>query len=329
MSWELIGILAGLVLVEAFIQVKLVQFTLPIFEHAPPFNVVDGTPDLIATQVEIPTTDDLTLQANLYQHDDQPARGLIVFCHEFSGERWSAMSYCRGLWDAGFDILAFDFRNQGDSDVMPGYVPLHWLTEYEVDDVLAALQFVAQHDELRWLPLGLFGISRGGGAALVAASRNSNVRRVACEGAYSTQSLLLHYSRRWATLFLSDRVLALIPGWHTWLTLTLVRLTSQIRRKCRYVSLKRDLRRLSKKPVLMITGERDTYVIPSLSLSLSKDIGEDCQMWVVPNAKHNMARTADVAEYDSRLIDFFSELSQHSITPELSTAEPVHNSPIS
>ena len=231
--------------------------------------------------------------------------------------------------DAGFDILAFDFRNQGDSDALPGYVPLHWLSVYEVEDVLAALRFVEQHDELRCLPLGLFGISRGGGAALAAASRNSNVRRVACEGAYSTHSMMLHYSRRWGTLFLSDRMLAMIPQWHTWLTLTLVRLTSQLRKKCRYVQIERDFPRLRDKPVLMISGARDTYVIPSLSQNLSADIGEKCKLWVVPDAKHNMARTAHAAEYDMRLIEFFSDLCELSdspdVAPDIAAAEPIPN----
>src|SRR5262249_21707761 len=67
--------------------------------------------------------------------------------------------------------------------------------------------------------------------------------------------------------------------------------------------------RLRDKPVLMISGQRDNYVIPSMTYNLHARTGQDPSgVWIVPEAKHNMAREADPAEYDRRLVDFFSFL---------------------
>ena len=47
--------------------------------------------------------------------------------------------------------------------------PIHWITEYEMADVDAMLQFIESRPSLRTLPLLTCGVSRGGVAALVAA----------------------------------------------------------------------------------------------------------------------------------------------------------------
>ncbi len=325
----LIAAIVGLIfLAELVFQLWLVRFFLPLFERHLPFNGENGRSDVDAEQICFPTTHGLTIRGSLYRHDDHPALGLIIFCHAFCGSHWSALSYCKGLWDAGFDILAFDFRNQGESDGMAHYQPRHWLTQYEISDVLAALAFVQQREDLRWLPVGLFGISRGGGAALAASACTNDIQRVACEGAYSTYSMMeAHYTTRWAKLLYSDRVANWVPKWHIVLTLSLVRWASQIRNGCRYTNLERWLPRLRNKPVILISGQRDTYVLPKITEDLRQRIGgEPISVWFVPGAKHNKARPIDPDEYDGRLVDFFSNMKAESVQAETAFTEPVRKS---
>ena len=308
-GWAVVCILGGLIAVDLLVHLVSALIMLPIFERKPPFNVQPAAPDPGAENIRISTSHGLELQGSLHRHFEQPARGLILFCPELGGNHWSAMSYCQGLWNAGFDILAFDFRNQGESDSMPDYDPLHWLTDYEVKDVLAAIDYVRQRDDLQDLPLGLFGISRGGAAALAAAARCRGIEGVACEGVFSTDSLTLHFTLRWASLFIPGWLLKLIPLWHLSFTLTLTRLISQIRKRCRYTDLKRLVSRLQNTPVLMIAGGRDTYVLPEITEVLCQRIGRNCKgVWVVPQAKHNMARQVEPIAYDRRLVEFFSQL---------------------
>ncbi len=326
MGWAIVSILAALLLFELLIQIHAVKEVLSMMENSPPFYVEDIPADPDAERISFSTPDGLTLRGSLHQHEDRPVRGLIVFCNEFGANHWSAMSYCEGLWEAGFDILTFDFRNQGDSDRMESYEPLHWLTDYEVEDVMAALDFVRQHDELRRMPLGLFGISRGAGAALVAAARSTDVQCAACEGAFSSNELLFYHARRWISLcipeWLPERLSRLIPVWHIRLTLSLVRWVSQIRRGCHYTHFERWLPRLRDKPMLLICGDRDSYVLPEVTKDLYRRIaGGVCELWVVGQAKHNMARHIDPIEYDARIVDFFSELGPSSESSLTKTAK--------
>jgi len=106
-----IVILADIVL--HFVAVRLV---LPQFERKIPFGVELASPDPMAERIEFPTTHGLTLRGSLYRSANRVSRGLVVFCPELGGNHWLAMSYASGLFESGFDILSFDFRNQGESD---------------------------------------------------------------------------------------------------------------------------------------------------------------------------------------------------------------------
>ena len=325
MGWELVGLLLVIAALDLAVRIASISIIVPIFERKPLFNVRQTAPDPAAEEVWFPTTHGLTLRGSLYRHEDRPARGLVIFCPEMSGSHWSAMSYCEGLYRAGFDIFAFDFRNQGDSDHLAGYDPLHWITEYEVADVLAALSFARERNGLRHLPVGLFGISRGGGAALIAGARSRDIRCIACEGAFATATMQEFYAERWAALFVPAWVMRLVPRWHLRQTIALARWVSQLRRGVRYVDFQRWLPLLRGRPVLMVADGADTYVNPEIPRRMARRIGgSQLRLWHVPGAKHNQARHLVPDEYDSMLAQFFSVLS-----PQLSAvreARPVDQS---
>ena len=322
----------------------IVRMALRMFEYSPPLNVDETQPDPRAEVVYFPTPEGETLAAALYQRrrttprpveepvvaralnsrgidfdtgDAQetftqtPCRGLVLFCHELSADKWSAMKYCEGLWNAGFDILALDFRSHGQSEADTRTGPMHWLTTNEVIDVQAALRFIADHPDLSQLPLGLFGVSRGGGAALVAGALDERVQAVCTDGAYTTHSMTRLYARRWLTLIVPAWMARLIPEWHVSMTIFFASRWSEWRRCCRYVTLEKSLPQLKDRPVLLINGKRDTYVLPEIARSIYDSIGgEERSLWIVPDAKHNQARTLATEHYDERLVEFFSILSE-------------------
>ena len=332
MVWALVGLLAGLLLAEVLIQLRAVRVVLAMIENSPPFRIESLPPDPDAERFEVQTKDGLTLRGSIYRQAERAPRGLIVFCHEFGGNHWSAMLYASALWKAGFDVLAFDFRNLGESDKLAGYEPLHWLTHYEVIDLHAVLDYIQQRPDLREFPLGLFGISRGGNAALYAAAVRSEVRCVASDGAFETRLMLLAHARRWISLVVTERVAELVPWWHVRFTLWLARMASQFRRRCRYAMLEGVLPKLKDKPLLVVIGERDTYVLAEVPAEMCRLAGQPDALWVVPHAKHNMARLVDAKEYDRRLVEFFAVLDRTGETPlsEVSRAAiPVNSSRVS
>jgi uncharacterized protein len=309
----------GLALLFQIIGLKVAR---PIFERKPPFAVEQFPADPTAESMTIPTTYGLRLQASLFRPFQGTPRGLIIFCPEFNSDRWSAASYCQGLLASGFHVLAFDFRNQGDSDHLPDYDPLHWLTGFEVDDVLSVVDFVESHPDLRELPLGIFGVSRGGGAALVAAGSCDSIKCVATDGAYSCNELMQHFAGRWAELAFPEPILKRLPRWHVVSNLSLVRFISGFMRGCKYANIERALTKLRDKPVFMISGGRDTYVTPAITEKLYSRTGRKGPgVWIVPNAKHNMARQTLPDEYDRRIAEFFSNLSSALPLPTRPLAE--------
>jgi uncharacterized protein len=307
-NW-LLGAIVVLLAFDLVIRVIYVRLVLRVFETKPPFAAPSFPPDPTAETIAFGTRDGITLRGSLHHQPLRTPRGLILFCPELDGSHWSAMMYCHGLLDAGFDVMSFGFRGQGESDLQPGYSPNHWPTMYEIEDVRAALDFIAGREDLRKLPLGVMGVSRGSTPALIAAAESPRVRAVCCEGAYSTDSLMLHFMLRWATLYVPTWALNLVPRWHYQITSKLVRWTSSILRRRRYVVLERWLPMLKNRPVLLVAGERDNYVHPDVARELQRRIhSPQAQIWQVPSAKHNRARDVAGAEYDRRLADFFAQI---------------------
>ncbi len=310
MIWAIAGLLALLLLAEVVIQWNAVRVVLALIENSPPFRVESLPPDPDAEPFSVRTRDGITLRGCLYRHTEQTPRGLILFCPEFASNHRSAMLYCSALARAGFHVLTFDFRNHGDSDSMPDYVPLHWLTRYEVIDLKAVIDHVYSQPDLNELPLGLFGISRGGSAALYVAAQRPEVLRVAVEGAFGIDMLMLAHGRHFIPIAAPPLLAKIIPDWHIKVTITLTRWISQRRRHCRYALLERVLPRLANKPALIIAGQRDTYVLPDVAREIVRLISQPDALWTVPKAKHNLARAVNPEEYDRRLVEFFMSLDQ-------------------
>lgn len=306
----IVGMIAGgLVAVDALVQWFSSKVVLQVFERELPLKVDPAVEDPTAEAVTIPTSGGLNLQGSLYRPTAGEPRGLIVFCPELHGRHFSAMAYCGGLRDAGFAVLSFEFRNQGESDFVPGYEPLHWVTEYELQDALAALAYTKTRDDLNQLPLGMMGVSRGGGTALAAAATTPEVGWVAVEGAFSTSALLMHYTLRWASLYVPEWYLRILPMWHLRLTLALTRWRSGWRRGCRYPAIERLLPRLRNRDVLMISGKSDSYVPTDIAERMAARIGGTrCEVWAVRKGRHNGARRVDPEAYDTRLVEFFTRM---------------------
>ena len=106
----------------------------------------------------------------------------------------------------------------------------------------------------------------------------------------------------------------ILPKGHFRSTLALARWISERRRRCRYAIIERWLPQLRGRPALLIAGERDNYVHPEIGRKLCRKIGNSAELWTVPKAKHNRAREVNPAEYDRRLVEFFTaKLSPNSI----------------
>lgn len=279
-----------------------------IFEEKPFFLVKRAKPERLDHQdVDLKTADGLTLAGTYLRTPAEQRKGVILFLPEYGASRWTCLSYCRPLLEDGYDLFTFDFRNFGDSDIEPKYQPLQWVTEHEVADVQAALDYLKEgRFDLPEKGIGIVGVSRGGGAALVAASREPFVRCVITDGAFGTLTTMLQYMRRWVSIYASNLQLKrffaagaywVLAQWALWRVAR--------RRHCHFPSVERGARNLSPRPWLQIHGGSDGYITPQIARQLHAAARQPKELWLVEEAKHNQAIQTATTDYHKRMLDFF------------------------
>jgi len=301
----------GLLVLDLISRVYHVRKALPLLDRMPPFRVEKAVPQKQAVPFEAVTGDGLTLRGSIYHGEQDQPRGVVIFCPETMSSHWSASRYCQGLTEAGFIVVSFDFRNQGESDHMPTYDSMHWVTNYEVDDIKTIVRWVQDQESLAELPLGLFGISRGASAALIASRDLPDITHICSDSGYTGHLLIKHYIQRWARLIVPSWILK-TPGamWHLQWTLDIAIWIRQLKRGLRYMNQREPFTEMVGKNVLLISGAKDNYVPRSITEQIRDMLGEQCsEFWIVPGATHNGAREAHPAEYDRRVAEFFLQMS--------------------
>lgn len=241
-------------------------------------------------------------------HGDRP-KGMIIFAHEFSSDMYSFARYCRPLLRSGYDVFTFDFRGHGESSRDPDYQPRQWASDHEVNDLLGAIAFV--EDWLarrgRRVAVGLFGISRGGGAAILAARNNPAVKAIITDGAFSSDTTLEYLMKRWAFIFARIRFVHENHPPQFWRFLRWL-LFRECRKKLnsRYPSVRKTLKRMrDPRPILFIHGERDSYIPLEQSRLLYELAPEPKELWIAPGAKHNQSVVVWPERYAAKTVGFF------------------------
>lgn len=313
-NWALISIAATIVLlvvVPWLVVRKYIGIALNIVKDTvPPLSM--GPRDFMRMEgevVEFRAFDGIRLQGMfLYGKPERRPAGMIIFAHEFKSDMHSAARYCQGLLDAGYDVFSFDFRSHGGSTYEEGYNPLQWCTDREMNDLLGAIAYVEDWLEQEGRPaqLGLFGISRGGTACLLAARHNPIVKAIITDGAFSSDKVIEHFMKRWAGIFAKARfVYSNNPPWF-WRFLRWL-LFRQCKRKLgiRMPSARKALLAMGHRPLLLVHGEKDGYIPVDQARILYAAAGDPKFMWIVPGAKHNQSAIVAPQEHALRTVWFF------------------------
>jgi putative phosphoribosyl transferase len=101
------------------------------------------------------------------------ARGVVVFAHGSGSSRHSSRNrYVAGqIQSVGLGTLLFDLLTRAEEEVDELTRQLRFDIELLAERLVDAAQWVAAEPVTRGLPIGYFGASTGGGAALVAAAQ--------------------------------------------------------------------------------------------------------------------------------------------------------------
>lgn len=288
-----------------YLRVRFLNQVVRVFEEKPLFIVPRGHPVAGAEDVRFETDGGLRLRG-CYLSVAGPRKGAVLFGGEFGSNRWAAVQYCAALIEAGYDVFAYEPRNQGESDRDPNYTPLQWVTDKDLADYRAALAYLKSRPDAPEDGIGIFGISKGGSVGIFAAADDPWVRCVATDGAYATYTTMVPYMRRWVSIYSPyKRIQAALPNWvYGMVALTAMGKVS-LSRGVRFPRAEAAVRRM-RQPLLMIHGEADNYIKPEMAHALHGMAGSRAKhLWLVPGAKHNQAAHAAGNEYHRRLVEFF------------------------
>jgi len=307
-----------------YLRWNYLEYILRIFQEKPLFAIPRGKAVDGAEEVTLPTTNGLNLRGCYLKARTPQRRGVVLFGLEYGSNRWSCLPYCNKLLDNGYDVFTFEPRNQGDSDKHPAYQPLQWITSFEVEDFQSALKYMKSRPDADPRGIGFFGISKGGGAGLIAAVEDRWVRCCVTDGIFATYTTLVPYMRKWYAIYNDHYVLqGLIPMWYYGQIGKVAMKKIARERQCQFPHLEKYLPKLAPRPLLLIHGGDDTYIRPEMAKSLFDRARQPKEIWLVEGAKHNQALKVANGEYERRVLEFFN---QHLAAPEAAVVvapEPV------
>ena len=120
----------------------------------------------------------------------------IILCHGYKAHRTELLTLAIALQEHQFNVFLFDFSGHGKSG---RYTTLGYR---ETKELLAAVEAVAQRDDIDRSRFGVWGANLGGYAAVAAAAADSRIRAVAVDSVYDepAQMMLLEVDRSGLTV---------------------------------------------------------------------------------------------------------------------------------
>lgn len=219
----------------------------------------------------------------------------IIFAHGYGKNRLQddvpLLPIASSLVHQGFNVLMFDFRNCGESEGS-----LTTLGQYEVRDLLGAVDFIHQQPELN-RKITLFGFSMGASAAIMAAAEEPSVSAVIADSPYADLNVYLEKNLSvWTHLPASPfnrSILLIVPP------LTGISVED--------ISPMRVISALAGRPLLLIHGEADADV-PIENSEMLQKMYPASLLKRVPAAKHVKAFSTDEKYYLDEIAAFLEKM---------------------
>lgn len=212
----------------------------------------------------------------------------IVVAHGHGGDKRSSLWMAEGLFP-NHSVLLMDLRGHGESDGARTSIGV-----LERHDVVAAVTW-ARHRCAG--PVGVYGMSMGGAAAILAAADCPDIAAVVADSPYArlrtpirTSICQRGYPRR-----LAPALARLVCG------------TARLRLSGRqaWPDPVDVVERIAPRPLLLIHGGADTLIPPSESEALYARAGQPKELWVEPGVPHASVATMAGPLYHARINRFF------------------------
>lgn len=238
-------------------------------------------------EITLTTEDDLRLSA--WWLPQPGSQRVVIGLAGHRSPKSDLLGIGSGLWRAGNNVLLFDWRSRGQSDVAQ-----HSLAYYELRDAEAAVAYA--FSRIPQARLGLMGYSMGASVALLLAAREPRVAAIAADSPFTgIAEVVAHGASQFRlppqlVVPMADR----LTGWRYGYRFGAVRPVKAVAA-------------ISPRPLLLIHGAADSLIPVSHAHELFAAAREPKQLWIVEGAEHCGAYFTDRTGYIARVAAFFEQ----------------------
>ena len=222
-----------------------------------------------------------------------PSAPTIILVHGFKGSRVEMLPWARFLYAAGDNVLLYDSRGCGQSQ--------GWsiaLGAREPDDVIGAVRYLASRPDLAVKRFGALGVSLGAGIVLLAAAREPRLAAVIADSAWADEQPQL---ARMSSVPVGPIAVPVLPYEPSLVD-------ALIGARLESTSPLAAIARIAPRPVLLIHSADDHNTTTPLAgeRALFAAAGQPKAEWIAPSGGHVGALFAHQADYERRVLAFFS-----------------------
>jgi pimeloyl-ACP methyl ester carboxylesterase len=191
------------------------------------------------------------------------------------------------LQENHFNVYLFNFRGPKSGESMSDLGPR------QADDLQAAIQMISKLPGINPHRVGLFGVTTGGYAALVVATKNPMVRAIVVDSVYEEPEQMF------------DAQLDQLLGGPSALFRTLADAEFHLLNlRTKLPPLRQDLSKLENVPKFFISG-RDSPSLASISEDLYGVAPQPKKMIMLEHSETAQASGADKKEYENEVLSFY------------------------
>lgn len=249
---------------------------------------LDDFRDLQPEAVHIHSSTGIDLRGRFFAGQN---RELIILASGYGDTQDQMLPFAEFLHRSGFNVLTFNSRARTPSG--GEYVTLGVL---EQKDLISVVDFAAHRPEVDPDRIGVLGVSLGGATAILAAAEDKQIRAVVDDCGFSDASSAIaasfqHFIHLPAMPFAP--ITAWIADYRAGIDVARVRPVDVIGQ-------------ISPRPILIIHGLAD-YVVPVANSERNFAAArEPKELWLVPGAKHAQSHTVEAAQYEQKVVKFFT-----------------------
>ncbi len=214
----------------------------------------------------------------------------IILVHGITANRRESMRWLKALHQAGFNLLAIDLRNHGESS--PSVTTLGW---NEKNDVIKAVDFLINHKKMA--QIGVLGVSMGASASIHAMAQDKRIIAGVFEASFVSARSLLE------GIALRDYGLPPV------LTIDLVNFFFQMRSRGISLNMIRPVDRIaqiSPRPVFILHCPKDKLIPFENGERLFEAALKPKYFWASPCDKHARAWQGNPQLAERKVVNFFT-----------------------